>query len=46
MATLVEEQRTLPPVEIVQHVNSVLNDYCRGTSQQDDITLVVLKRTA
>lgn len=43
---LVENQRALPPVEIVQHVNSTLNDHCRGTSQQDDITLVVLKRTA
>ena len=46
LTTLVENRRTLPPVEIVQHVNSVLNDHCRGTSQQDDITLVVLKRTA
>jgi sigma-B regulation protein RsbU (phosphoserine phosphatase) len=46
LTALVEERRTLPPVEIVQHVNSALNDYCHGTSQQDDITLVVLKRTA
>ncbi len=46
LTALVENRRTLPPVEIVQHVNSVLNDYCRGTNQQDDITLVVLKRTA
>ena len=46
LTTLVENQRALPPVEIVQHVNTTLNDHCRGTSQQDDITLVVLKRTA
>lgn len=46
LTSLVENQRALPPVEIVQHVNSTLNDHCRGTSQQDDITLVVLKRTA
>lgn len=46
LTELVENQRALPPVEIVQHVNTTLNDHCRGTSQQDDITLVVLKRTA
>jgi serine phosphatase RsbU (regulator of sigma subunit) len=44
LTTLVENHRALPPVEIVQHVNMTLNDHCRGTSQQDDITLVVLKR--
>jgi serine phosphatase RsbU (regulator of sigma subunit) len=46
LSAMVESHRALPPVEIVQHVNAELNDHCRGTSQQDDITLVVLKRTA
>ena len=46
LTTLVEGARERSPRDIVELVNTEVNNHCKGTAQQDDITIVILKRTS